>query len=205
MKFKRKIDWWEIIIFLYIIAITIVIVGMAFIPLTQLDYLNPIISALLAIGTFIMALITYKSYKSLITIQKASLEPALAATLWKKVSQIPATLSDYGITIKNDGPGIAKNVRLLSIWASRVREIRKVEKLDFRDSDFEKYGVEVEVGNIASKEEINVSLPFPRKLKPIDAYGIKVKVTCKDILGNIESKYGDIKNIYLGDAKTKGL
>lgn len=80
---------------------------------------------LMAFGTFLMAYFTYISYKNLANLQKASLEPALSISLWKEAYLGGESLSDYGVTVKNDGHRIAKKVMLWVDWAAKETK-RKV-------------------------------------------------------------------------------
>ena len=138
-------------------------------------------------------------------IQRASLEPALTVTLCKTPFEGKEDLSWYGVIIKNDGPGTAKNVMLWVSWAYRKIKPGTTEKLDFRKTDY--YGeVGIEIGNIASKEDRYVSnLPLPGNLEVKDVYGVKLTVTCEDMFGFKKEKYSDSKKIYLSDAKIRSL
>jgi len=141
----------------------------------------------MAIATFMMAVVTYISYDKLITIEKASFEPALTISFNKQKNYV---------TIKNDGPGIAKNIILYYCWAFRQVPPNKVERYDIREEDFEK---EIEInnmGNISPNKSIEDVISIPHNL-PHDyiLYALRLRVTCKDQFGKRLDKYSDTKTI----------
>ena len=171
----------------------------------QSNVLSGIASYILAIGTFFMVYIMYISYKTLAEIQKTSLEPVLAVTLWKYCYEGQEELSSFGITIKNDGLGPAKNVKLLINWAltQTIKKPGKWAKHDFNINHF--YGESItDIGTIGAKEKKEeTKLPIPGNLKFNDVYGVRLIATCEDIFGNKMKKYSDSKNEYLSNAEIK--
>jgi len=178
-----------------------------FFPIMENNFLTSA-TITMAIATFIMACITYISYDKLITIQKATFEPALSVSLWKKAYQVenPKELRIYMIRIKNDGPGMAKNVTLETRWASikKTKDTRN-RNHEFKEEDLaEQY--DLDIGNIAPKEKQDVSqIPIPLLAMDGEVYGIKIKATCEDMFGNRMEKYSDIKRLNLFDAEIRKL
>lgn len=202
MKFEAKL---AILIF---VLVSPWMVYLGFNP----DMSNVIVASgtmLMAFGTFLMAYFTYISYKNLSDIQKASMEPALSISLWRVAHQGGVSLSDYGITVKNDGNGIAKKVMLWFNWAIKEEKGKERKLTDRKFGKYDLYGdARIEVGNIASKDKIDISskvFPPPGGFKENDLYGVILKVTCEDVLGNEEEKYFDLKKIYLSDAEIRKL
>lgn len=199
--------------FLVRLCIFILIIGaiLELLLLIILPDLSLVVSAMasvtLAIGTFFMVYITYESYRTLTEIQKISLEPALTVSLWKVCYVGGKSLSDYGIAIKNDGPGIAKNVVLTTNWILNPtkKDLKKTQKHDLQPKKYSGEGQE-KIGNIASKEGTERSFIIGAKHYPInEVWGVKIVATCEDIFGNRDKKYSDTKEIFLPDAEIKPI
>jgi hypothetical protein len=142
----------------------------------------------MAIATLMMASVTYISYDKLITIQEASFEPALAVNF---------NIQKMNVKIKNDGPGIAKNIILYYCWAFRQVLPGKVERYDIGEGDFEREIIINNVGNIGSKESRDdIVISRPHNLPSnIILYALRLRVTCEDQFGKRLDKYADIKTI----------
>jgi hypothetical protein len=160
----------------------------------------------MAVGTFFMAYITFISYRKLIEIQRKSLEPALSVDLWRIHLLGQKSTEGFGVTIKNDGHGIAKNVQLRINWAL----FKKPSSGEWVSSKFadEDFYVEcmISIGNISSKDKLEISkIPLPKIDDNKEAYGIRLSALCEDVFGNNMIEYSDTKNIYLSDAEVKKI
>jgi len=166
-KLKKRISSTVKISIFLLVLVGILIIILILFP----NLANNMIAAgtiAMAFGTFLMAFITYVSYRDLIElqkeshlIQKTSLEPALSVSLWRYSLCGQKSTDGYGVTIRNDGHGIAKNVRLRVNWAL-LKKPSNEEWIacKFSDSDF--YGeCEVPIGNISSKSShISIFLSY---------------------------------------------
>lgn len=197
MKIKDTLI--KLIIFLFVIASVMALTLLISIPNFS-TVVSAIASIILAIGTFFMVYVTYESYKTLAEIQKRSFDPYLSVTLWKHPYNRKELLSDYGVTIKNDGSGMAENVVLTTEWI--------LNPTKNHNSQARKYVGEgkTKIGRIASKEEKNESFIIGAKHYSIDqVWGVKIVATCEDIFGNEDKKYSDTNEIFLPDAEIKPI
>jgi hypothetical protein len=161
---------------------------------------NILVSATItmAISTFIMAVVTYISYQELITIQKAGFEPRLAIS-FDNINKI--------IKIKNDGPGTAINCKLSYNWAIRQMQKRIVQIFDIREEDFDKCAIDINIGNIASKESFYLSAlndinPIHNLPLGVIDYAVRLRITCEDQFGIRLDKYSDTKTIFKTEIDT---
>jgi hypothetical protein len=198
----------------YLGIISIILIAISVFLLIYLYYLPKFSNIFVAIGTivmaistFVMAYITYESYSKLAEIQKVAHEPALSLSLWKSNKFGKGNLKRYGVQIQNDGPGIAKRVKLSVNWAIKEEKGIKRENIENKFQKYDLFGeIEIEIGNIASKDKINVSykkIPFPGSFTENDVYGVILKVTCEDIFNVKDKKYFDLKKIYLSDVNER--
>jgi hypothetical protein len=111
-----------ILVISWIAIATLLIIDLSFYPETS-NMIIAVGTVLMAFATFLMAYFTYTSYSSLANFQKASLEPALSIKLWKEDMHGQKGIDGYGVTIKNDGHGIAKKVMLWFNWA--IKEMKE--------------------------------------------------------------------------------
>jgi len=152
----------------------------------------------MAIATFIMACITYMSYQELIKIQKADFEPRLAIS-FDNIKKI--------IKIKNDGPGTAINCRLSYNWAVRQMQQGIAQRFDIREEDFNGGAIDLNIGNIASKESNDLSvLTSINRLHNLPSgfidYAVRLRITCEDQFGARLDKYSDTKTIFKPEIDT---
>jgi hypothetical protein len=163
----------------------------------------------MAFGTFLMAYITYVSYRNLSIFQKKSLEPALSVSLWRVSMYGQGPIDGYGVAIKNDGHGIAKNVKLSLNWAFEPMDTSDYPSAwEFMEEELSKTET-IDIGNIASKDEENSSLSKFIEPKDIlemnNIYGVKLEVICEDVFGQRLEEYRDIKKILLRDAEPRKI
>jgi len=204
MKIKDSLI--KLIISLFVIASVMALTLLILIPNFS-TVVSAIASIILAIGTFFMVYVTYESYKTLAEIQKRSFDPYLSVSLWKYVFVGEESLSAFGIKIRNDGPGIAKDVILTTNWILNPtqKDSKKIQKQDSQPKKYEGGG-QIKIGNIGPKEKTNISFIIGANHYSInEVWGVKMVATCEDIFGNKDKKYSDTKEIFLPDAEIKPL
>ena len=171
----------------------------------------------MAIGTLILAWTTRKATtqsqkynKEILEVMRKSYEPALSLELWKTTPGPPYQVegSDkipyiYGVTIRNDGMGPAKNVKL-TCWQGYMPLPTETEEIwKESDKDFTDGPTFNDIVNIAPRRKCEKRLGDLKNVSegkgPV--YAVTLQAICEDVFGN---KNYEVKcKIHLDDAEER--
>ena len=192
-KVIRRLIW-------TIIPLTAIAIFLISLGIVANNMITAISQILMAVTTLVLAVVTYTSYNKLVSI---STSPALSVILWKHLYAVGGS---YGVTIRNDGPAIAKEVRLWINWAKTKTPDKEGEWVECKFSKEDLSGVYgFDIGNIGPRDSEDFDLTLPKLPSNEEVYGVKLTATCKDIFEEDHPVYHDTKTVRLSNAKIKPL
>lgn len=167
-----------------------------------------IVTFMLVIATAISTILTHRHNKKVdehseqtLEVMRKAYEPALSLDLWRKEKKVLSANGKkikpvYGITVRNDGMGPAKNVELhYRFYCMRIEPGKTWEE---SENDLEPHGPIFDIGNIASSREWEVRLVDITKE---DVYAVHLEASCEDVFG--KKNYELKRKIHLEDTEER--
>ena len=173
-------------------------------------------------GTFAMAIVTFfgvivtvtstivthrhnkkvdEHSEQTLEVMRKAYEPALSLDLWRKEKKVLSangkkTHPNYGITVRNDGTGPAKNVKFYYRFYVERRELGETSWRE-SENDLELGGPIFDIGNIAPSREWEWRLNTIKE----DVYAVHLEASCEDVFG--KKNYELKRKIHLEDTEER--